>query len=262
VGIGYYRKANAKFTSHPTSPNGVYSKVIIHYLCNKGSFNVVVDGKVKLKVNNNCRKMAFRSVSLDVPLGKHKLKIVTVRPSAVVFGVSFEKERGIVVDGFGIGAANIWHLTKLRKDLFIKGLKDRDYSLVILHLGTNLYRTVHHYGWMKKTVARIREALGNDVPILVLSPPPRGFRRRGAVYPHLGTRTTAKEKEKYALKLKCAYWNYLAASGGYKSIRYWYRKKFFYGDLVHSRPQFHKHMSALLYNALIRNFFLKRERHK
>jgi hypothetical protein len=220
------------------------------------SFDVLVDGKLVKRIKNKCLKPSYKLTRITVPSGKHVVKIVTVNPTVVIFGVSFEKTKGVVVDGFGIGGANIYHLNKIKSKFFERGLKERNYDLVILGLGTNLtwYLKTIHDTWIKRVIIKIRRALGRKVSILIMSPPPRGSWSRGRIVPFSRANIVAGYKRNTALKYKCAYWDYLKAAGGTNSIGYWYRKGFFWRDLIHMRPKFHKHMSGLLYQALVDNF--------
>ena len=115
-----------------------------------------------------------------------------------------------------------------------------------------VFGTYQDYKWTKKVVDRIRTALGQDVSILILSPPPMGKWTKAGIIPVNRIQKITEAKRDSAIKLKCAFWDYMKASGGLKKISQLCKKGFYYNDLIHTKPKFQKQMSWLLYGVLRR----------
>jgi hypothetical protein len=102
---------------------------------------------------------------------------------------------------------------------------------------------------MKRFIERIRSALGPKVPILILSPPARGFKKGVAIFPWRYIDRIAREKREAASRAGVAFWPYLKAMGGSRSVGivaglYW-------KDLIHVKPGYHKIAMTKLHQALL-----------
>ena len=114
VGCGYNIGSYAKFSTK--NELGIFDTIVVHYLCTTGIFNITVDNKEVYRSTEICKIPSFRSIKINVSEGKHVVILKTIKPPVAILGLMFERKKGTVVDGFGIGGASIWHLSRLQVD--------------------------------------------------------------------------------------------------------------------------------------------------
>lgn len=262
IRMGAFAQFNSAKSGSPADE--VFSTVQVHYLCWPlgGRFEVQVDKKVVRDVQTRCKIRTAKTVSLRVVPGRHEVRLKVRRTIVGVFGAAFENEKpGVVVDGLGVGALNVKTLQEIKSKLFAAGLVARQYDLVILHTGTNMWGPGFHPGWAREVINRIRAAMGPRASILVLSPPAFGKWKKGRIEGHKRMAACAREKRVIAANNKVAFWDYFRSMGGRASIPKWRRSDHIHGDLVHFKPPFHELMMKRLGRALMDRFrdYLRRK---
>ena len=242
------------YPQHKGDPqNRRFSRLRVHYLCGPrlGRIAVEVDGEQIDEISTRCEKLSYSTKDFRVSEDEHEVRLKVTAAPVYVFGASFENDQpGVVVDGMGVNSLTIYHLSKIAEDQFVDGLKSRNYDLVIIHLGTNLAAAPRqHRKWSKTVIDRARKALGDDVPILFLSPP--DYARRGIGRSQKRMIKVAQEKREIARANGLAFWDYFKAMGGYGSIFGWHKKGLVSGDLLHLQFGLHDVMTNKLAGALM-----------
>ena len=267
MGIGQSKGGYTEFssTTKGDASNQEFSRFQVFYMCQPGSgaFAVNVDGRELATIETSCPKRALQTKTFEVKPGRHTVKLEVRKPQTIVFGTVFENEEsGIVVDGLGVGALNLKFMDRMNEDLFTAGLKSRNYDLVILHTGTNMWAPKMHPKWAKNVFQKFRQALGPDVSILVLSPPDFAEKKKGKpmrAHPRMAACT--KEKKVIAAQNNVAFYDFFAEMGGLGSVFEWRKKKLVSGDMVHYNQPFHDLMVAKYSRAIMTQMdgYLKRK---
>jgi hypothetical protein len=164
----------------------------------------------------------------------------------VVYGVSFEKEEtGVIVDTFGVPAADILTLQERDQALIEKQLSFLSPDLLIYVFGGN---EIKRLAWKKRSETELREAIrfeirerlqqDNSRDCLFIGPvenivpseqPP--FRTRKELY-----RVNNLFAEE-SIAQGCAYWDLFAAMGGEGAIEKLSEKSMMHDDRVHPKYQ-------------------------
>lgn len=230
----------------------VFDQIVVHYSCRpqKGAFTVTIDGQATKTIETYCPQTTYRVEAFKVPLSKHKVELKVAKGTVYLFGASFEREQpGIVVDGLGVGALNLYRTATLKEELFAAGLKQRAYDLVVFHTGTNMWNPKKHSSWAKTVIARLRAALGDDISIMLVSPP--DFRDKKTKKSHPRMAACGQEKKAIAAAEGIAFWDYYAAMGGAGSISKWRDQGMVAPDYVHLKEGLHKIMMTKMTAALL-----------
>jgi len=225
----------------------------VHYLCRPrgGRFGVYLDGQKALTIQTQCERPQWMSSELQTPSNIKRLDFRVERGKVSIFGVSFERsEPGVVIDNLSASSLNAWFLGRLDETRFKEGLQSRNYDLVILHTGTNMWSPRKNRRDTTKTIHRVRDALGVDVSMLILTPGDagRGRRRRGFRW---RMKHCAQEKRDIAAQTRVALWDYYRAMGGTKSISKWVKARLASLDYVHPKAG----MNQVMFTSLGHSFF-------
>lgn len=241
--------------------NRVFSHIQVFYVCHPrgGLMEVVVDDEAISEIDTRCQRgEALKHATLVVPEGPHTVKLLARRGRVSVLGVSFENNApGVVVDGLGVGALNMKFMMEMDERLFIDAMRARDYDLVILHTGSNMWAPRLHPGYFEGVIKRIRAALGDDVSILVLSAPDFTRERSGPGVGHKRMRQCRDEKRALSRQHRVAFWDFYEEMGGRGSIMRWRRQGMVKGDLVHFKPPFFDLMMGRLTRVFLEDMLQK-----
>lgn len=244
LGIGFSGSSiSYKSEDRGSLENRVFDQIEVHYNCQptKGTLNVLIDKKVVGTINTFCKTKSYKIARFQTNLGKHQVELRVTQGAPFVYGLSFERNQsGLVVDGLGVGALNLAMMARLDRNIFHSGLTARNYDLVIIHTGTNMWAPRGHPRWAKTVIDRLRLALGQDVSILLLSPP--DFRDKKTKQPHIRMAQCGKEKKQIAQNEKVAFWDYYKVMGGFGSILKWRKQGLTAPDYVHLKEGLHKIM--------------------
>ena len=138
-----------------------------------GQLDVALDGNVVQSIDTRANAFEAGFERFDVPDAHHELKVLVRGHGPVrLYGVALEREKpSIIVDSLGTGSLNFEQLTIVKNDTRRAQLRRRDYDLVIIQLGTNVWGTdAENKRNAKLFVDELRGALP-DVPILFVSSP-------------------------------------------------------------------------------------------
>ncbi len=200
---------------------------------------------------------------LHLPKGAASLELRTTGRGAVVHGVALEHGGGgVVVDTFGVAAADAPRFLDIDATIFETELDARQPDLVVLMLGGNETKRV---AWKQRSLDEVATALralirrtrpGTDRSCLVVGPIDAvvGTDAKAGQDP-LGQRpelTTINDIHRHvALAEGCAYIDLYAAMGGKGSLQRLKAAGALHDDLVHPREQGLAMLGQLVADALL-----------
>lgn len=204
-----------------------------------GRFTIELDGKEVKEVDTRSTgawEAGFESV--DAPDAHHELRMKIKNHGTVrLYGTTIERDApSIIVDSLGVGAGNMEQLTYAKPETRTPQLQRRNYDLVIIQLGTNMFGGDAVEKKNAKTFLDYLHATLPGVPVLLFTPP-------DSIEPGsdniIDTRifSLVKTFEEIAAADDTALWNYHEAMGGKKSIFTFTEKKLVEGDRVHLKKQ-------------------------
>jgi lysophospholipase L1-like esterase len=204
----------------------------VFYLKRKrgGDFVIEVDRRREVRVSTNATEPALGYHEVQVPLGAHRVDVVSASAAPVrVFGGVLETDTpGVVIDSFGVGAMNSKTLAKSGAGIFKEMLAARRYDLVIFMTGANDVFTMDHVpASLHEIMERIR-AVSPNTSILVFTPADRG---RHKTFP-LTLKVVAQRRE-IASKEGVAFWNLFEAMGGENSMATFVKRGLAHDDAIH-----------------------------
>ena len=218
-----------------------------------GEVSAQIDGKVAREIDTYASTFSAGFTTIEVPDGPHKLVLVPHGPRTVrLLGAVLERDApGVVVDGLGVGSMNCRCIIGGDEALFAQTLERRNYDLLVVHLGTNLFAAKEIRPCMTKLIRRLRRTLP-DTPVLILSPvdllgwtdPPKSASYILAARDQL---------EKVAAENGEPFWDFHAAMGGPASLAR-FRKLGMNIDGVHLDQRGSAYMGDRLFYALVKGF--------
>ncbi len=182
----------------------------------------------------------------SIPIPEHVEKVkLTGKGGYVVHGLSLEMEQpGVIVDTFGVPAADFVTFEKRDPALVRKQLSALDSDLIIFSLGGN---EIKRLAWGKRTLKKIEEGIEDRISeirsilpraeciiigpienIYPLSQNPRYITRKQLKPINQLFKTKS-------LELGCAYWNTFEAMGGRGAIKKLAKRGWMHDDMVHPR---------------------------
>lgn len=175
-------------------------------------FQVTLDGKDD-----------FNEVVLPVAPSTSLLKLVFPLNCPLIYGLSFESKKGIIIDNFGVRghSGDGWLL--LSKSIMNKYVKQKKVRLLILQYGANVVpylRKNDDIVYMGKMYEKIFAQVRNLFPSIsvIFIGPGAMPSRQGGTHPYLGQFN--EELKRLALKYRFAYFDtyqYMGGDSGFKS---------------------------------------------
>ncbi len=201
---------------------------------------------------------------LQLPQDAKLFELRAKRAGAIVHGVAFEHDRGgVVVDTFGVAAADAPRFVGINDEIFQPELDARQPDLVVLMLGGNETKRI---AWGQRDFDTVRDDLtalihkvrpGADRSCLVIGPIdavvgernlPEGadpFRQRPELM------TVNEIHRDVALKEGCAFFDLYAAMGGKGSLKRMHDAGTLHSDLVHPKEGGLAVLGQLIADALL-----------
>lgn len=176
----------------------------------------------------------------------------------LLFGVSFEGDKGIILDNFAMRGNSGLPLRMLSGTILKEFSRFFNYKLIILQFGVNVAEpSITEFGWYKDGMIKVVNYFKEIFPesaILIISIPDRG-NKSGLEYetaecvPYL-----VAAQEEIAKKTKVAYWNLFDAMGGYNSMTEWVNNNPPYAakDYTHLSANGAKKVSQMLTKAILK----------
>lgn len=219
------------------------ARVFVHEHARSPALELLVDGAHVRTVHPEGRG-GLRTVDLDLSPGARTLALEAKGPGAVVYGALLERRQpGVIVNSFGVPAADAAHFLSADEDAFRAQLLAQDPALVVVMLGGNETKRLH-WGKRKRSdverdyaalLDRLRE-IAPRAACLAVGPidsvyggPEKVWRTRT----HLSW-VIAMQK-RVAVERGCAYFDLFEAMGGAGSLRRFATHGLLHADMVHPK---------------------------
>ncbi len=201
-----------------------------------------------------------RTLDIELPADARSLAIEAKGSGAVLYGALLERQRpGVLVNTFGVPAADASHFLSSDPDIFAHQLRAQDPALVVVMLGGNETKRLH---WKRRTrdevergYAALLDRLQQVVPeaaCLAVGPidsvhggPEKVWRTRR----HLAW--VIEMQKRVAAEKGCAYFDLFEAMGGPGSLRRFAAHGLLHEDMVHPKEGGLVLLGELLSDALL-----------
>jgi hypothetical protein len=201
-----------------------------------GELEVQLDGNPVKTLDTKADEWEAAFERFETTDAHHELKVVVKKGPVRVYGVAVERDPpSVQVDSLGCGSLNMEQMVEVKPDSRAAGLRRRNYDLVIIHLGTNMFGYDPTYRKLgKQIIDEFHQALPK-LPFLMLSPPDALEEGQDYVDPRIA-RLVATMKG-IAQDNDQAYWDFYAAMGGKGSIKSFQQRGLAGKDGIHLSRQ-------------------------
>lgn len=237
------------------------SQITVAYLAHPegAPLTIEVDGEPVRTVTTAAARARSAKVTVDVVDGPHEVTVRAGGAHARVFGVWFERARGVVVDALGVTNSKVAELLRVDGAHWREQLELRGTRLAIFQFGVNEARSGHAvFGRIEDYDRALREVLARTVAAgvgcLVLGPFDVGLDTpTGPVsYPLLATIDASQRR--IAEEVGCAYWGTREAMGGDGAVGRWRDKGLAEPTLVHPSDSGAEVLGHWLYLELLEQY--------
>ncbi len=222
-----------------------YSRVELAYLARPGggAADLIVDGEVAASVDTASEIVAPAYQPLRLADGNHKLDLKTTRGKVRLFGVTFERTRGVVVDNLAVVSATANNLQENLAAHWRDQLARRSPDLVVFMLGTNEAQWIagarkmgeYEQEWAQ-LLATIR-AGRPEASCLVISPLDQAEVKDGRLIPRRAMPRMIATQRRAAAAAGCAFWDTFTWMGGSGAAIKWNQRGLLGSDFAHPSPQ-------------------------
>lgn len=244
-----------------TAPEGEYGRKVsrfeVAYAERPGAGTLVlsVDGREeRVSTEGPVHGVAWKQIR--VPDGPHTFEVRGAGDREVLlYGVTLERERGVVYDNLGINGARARILADFHEQTWAAQLRHRDPDLVILGFGLNEAENEHfpvgRWPELVEVVERLRRAVP-EASCMLVGPPDRVDREGSGSKSRPVVRRITQRQRAVALEHGCAYFDLQAAMGGEGAAARWARQRprLVAGDLRHVTPEGAERIGQMLVEAL------------
>lgn len=202
-----------------------------------GRLEIYVDGAVQTTVDTS-GEPGPGNAAVEVPDGEHTFQVRTLdRRPVWIWGWVTGRARGVTYENLGINGAQASIMLLWDETAHINQLEQRAPALVVLAYGTNEagapdWTADGYHQSLSAAVGRIRKALP-EASVLLLGPPDRARRRKGAWIALDRLDTIIGIQRKVAWEQNAAFWDQRSQMGGAGSMHTWYVAGLAQGDHVH-----------------------------
>ncbi|MBB1138886.1 hypothetical protein [Myroides sp. WP-1] len=155
-----------------------------------------------------------------------QLKLHFVQADSIpLYGLDFSSATGVQVDNYSSRGNSGLPLSLFNVSVMQKFQKELDYSLIILHYGTNVLNYgSYNYGWytkqMKNVVSHLRQCFPK-ASILVISTADKSTKYNMTMETDSAVTPLMRAQRKYAMESKTGFFNLYEAMGGKGSMVKW-----------------------------------------
>ncbi len=239
-----------------------YAHAELYYLAQPrgGAADLIVDGKVAASVDTASDALAPGYQALTVADADHKLDLKTTRGKVRLFGVSLERDRGVVVDNLALVSATAANLSNVDEDHWSAQLAHRGADLIVFMIGTNEAQWLagakamseYEQEWAA-LLAPVR-AGRPDASCLVVAPLDQAETRDDKLVPRRAMPRMIATQRRAAEAAGCAFWDSFTWMGGSGSAIKWNRRGLLGSDFAHPSPQGMAKVADALTDALIAGY--------
>ena len=234
-----------------------FSRIELAYLARRGggSIEVLVDDKLRARVDTNAPETRAAYHALTVDDGSHQIRFKS-RGRVRLFGLVLERDLpGVVWDNLPLVSARFHQLTLVDATHFAQQLSHRRPDLIVFQFGAN--DTINYGGDLERygrkvgvVLARVKKALP-ATSCLVIGPLDRLVRdRRGRLRSPAVVRRVADKQRQVALAGGCAFWDGQKGMGGPGAMKRWLEQGLALKDMVHLNPKGGRRLARALDRAL------------
>ena len=238
-----------------------YTRAELFYLAHPrgGTADLLVDGEVAASLDTaaDTKAAAYQVLMLDDRA--HALDLKTTRGKVRLFGITLERERGVVVDNLAIVSATAAKLRNNREDHWRDQLAHRAADLVVFMIGTNEAQWLagsrmsgYEQEWAA-VLAPVRAARP-DASCLVVAPLDQAQTRDGKLVPRRAMPKMIAAQRRAARAAGCAFWDSFTWMGGSGAAIKWNRRGLLGSDFAHPSPQGMARVADALTDALIAGY--------
>lgn len=190
----------------------------------EGKVAIVIDSDTV--INQLSPVAEFNKLKLTDKTGVKQIKLLfSAADSIPVYGVDFSTAGGVQVDNFSSRGNSGLPLSLFKVGLMQKYQKDLDYSLIVLHYGTNVLNYgSFNYSWYTRQMTRVVNHLKQCFPkaaILVISTADKATKYDLEMKTDSAVVPLVKAQRKYAVESHTGFFNLYEAMGGEGSMVKW-----------------------------------------
>ena len=206
-------------------------------------------------------------IQVQAQPGPHRFMLKTLDSRPVrLFGWVADKSTGVTYEALGINGAQASVMLRWDQKMLASYVQRRNPGLIVLAYGTNEASdpnwTPEAYQEMFSSLLENLRAMAPAATILVVGPPDRWWRNRGAwrVYSRIDGFIAAQKAA--SRQHGCAFWDARERMGGKGSMRDWVYAGLAQGDYVHFTTTGYRRLAAVLFDDLMRQYELYGETRK
>jgi lysophospholipase L1-like esterase len=221
------------------TPSKKISHVDLYYLAQPGGGTAELTvGESKTTIDTEAAAKAARFQSLTVPEGAYKVD-VAAKGKVRLFGVSLERDAGIVVDNMALVSCTAKTMLENMADHWKNQLAHREADLIVIMLGTNEAQWLagasamaeYEKTW-EQLLAPVRAARP-QASCLVMSPLDQAEAKDDKIVSRRGVPKMVAAQRKAAQAAGCAYWDTFTWMGGSGAAITWNRRGLLGSDFAH-----------------------------
>lgn len=219
---------------HPFPAGTAWSKIEVLYqgFEGGGTFKLDIDGSVIKELNTQSDTLVDKAYVAKVTDGPHRLRLDTSTGKVRMYGATFERDEGFVLDALMVIGAWGHSIANFEPEHFRAQLDRRDPQLLVFQFGAKEalrnpelsakqlkeFRT----GFIKS----IQKAMASreDTSCLVISPKDQGLQTAGRIITRPAIPALVKAAQEVAQEVGCAFFNLYEAMGGEGTARRWFHQ--------------------------------------
>ncbi len=219
-----------------------------------GSLSFAVKGKAPLQRVSASKRFALGTLAIEGLKGNQQIVRVSTRGRVRLFGLRFERDRGLTWEGLPMISARFFQLARIDSALWRAQLKQVGPALVVFQFGAN--DALSYGGSLERYQARVIQVLrwrASALPrssCLIVGPLDQLRRRRGKLAPLPSVSHVIGAQRKAARAGACAFWDARQAMGGPGALKRWIARRLLRRDLVHLNKRGSRELARLLDAAL------------
>ncbi len=193
-----------------------------------GTLRAVVDGDQRAAIPGAGPRSSLQRTTIEVPDGPHRLTVIPKGDGPVrLFGVSLERDKGVIVDALGIRGQEARSWLEWDPTMAAQGWLTLAPDVVVLAYGTNEaadqgYTMEQYEADLTAVLGRLRAAIPPEqAPCILAGPSDRAvdLGDRYAIWDR--TAAVAEVQRKVAPRFGCVFWDWQQAQGGEGSMVTW-----------------------------------------
>lgn len=266
-GTGFRAEGKWAYATLATAEKGTFgraaSRIAITYgeLPDGDPLEVLVDGQLVKTIATRGDAPTTRIAEVQVADGPHTVHLQATGPKTRVFGVSLERDEGVIVDAVGMSGGKTRYLARLDRNHLAAQLAHWRPQLLTFAYGVNEAREGRGLDAFEEEtrsgIKLLREA-APKASCLLIGPNDIGWGTDASSNPH--TQKVVDIEVRLARELGCAFWDQRKAMGGDGAIGKWKKVGLVQEDMLHPSQTGAQLLGTWLHQALVDAYHAYRER--